>query len=265
MQRRKYSCRRYFFPLMKEGDYMLIVFEGIDGSGKSMIARRLYEHLYSTHHSNVWLASYPNYKSPTGELVKQYLSGVFGSDPKTENPYFISMLYAIDHWHFYQNTWKTLYDSKQIIIMDRYTTSNLYYSAVNEQFKNDGEIIRFQKHIVQMEHTWMHMPEPDILFYLDMPSSISVKLRKSRMHNTGGITGDINENNLKFLENVNKQGKRMVRRIASLFPNTSAKIISCTQNGNLRSPEDILADILIHIRVVSSFANPTASTQREDI
>lgn len=221
---------------------MLIVFEGIDGSGKTTVSRLLADKLSQDTTIPVRLLSYPNYLSPTGDLINRYLHGTidFKDDMDNTNPYGVAALYALDHLQYYEKSWKKCYRNRDIIICDRYTISNLYYSPVtNPSLKTREQIERFQKNIIRMEHMWMGLPYPDITFYLDMNPETCTNLRKER-----GKEEDIYESDIEFLNNVNEQGKKLMNWffIQETF---NPKIISCMDsNGQLKSPQQILDEIL---------------------
>ena len=72
----------------------LFVIDGTDGSGKQTQFEQLKNRLdkegieYKT-------VSFPNYESDSSSLVKMYLSGEFGDDPKAVNAYIASTFYAV--------------------------------------------------------------------------------------------------------------------------------------------------------------------------
>ena len=73
----------------------LIVIEGSDGSGKTVQSALLHSYLQDNG-VNSKILNFPDYESDTGKLVKSMLSGTFGKDPVTLNPYFTSSMYSID-------------------------------------------------------------------------------------------------------------------------------------------------------------------------
>ena len=59
----------------------LFVIDGTDGSGKQTQLQKLKERL-DQNNIEYKVMSFPNYDSPSSALVKMYLSGEFGQDPK---------------------------------------------------------------------------------------------------------------------------------------------------------------------------------------
>ena len=73
----------------------LIIFEGLDGSGKctqtKLTAQRLKEQ-----GRDLRQITFPDYDSESSALVKMYLSGAFGDKPDDVNAYAASSFYAVD-------------------------------------------------------------------------------------------------------------------------------------------------------------------------
>ena len=126
----------------------LFVIDGTDGSGKQTQFERLQKHLNEDEieYKNV---SFPNYESPSSSLVKMYLSGEFGNDPKAISPYIASTFYAADRYATYKKEFEQYYQNGGIILADRYTTANMVHQAgkiedeaEREKFKNYGRTIK---------------------------------------------------------------------------------------------------------------------------
>lgn len=134
---------------------MLIVFEGIDRSGKTTQCKRLFESLREKGY-NVASVRYPDRSSPvTGGLINDYLS------KKVEIPLSAaSFLLLANSW---ENRDKLVAELEQgkIVIMDRYLWSNIAYSVargMNEQVftkLNEG------------------LPEPDLYVFIDVDAKVA--------------------------------------------------------------------------------------------
>ncbi len=92
-----------------------------DGIGKSTQFDKLSKHLESDG-KNIATHHFPTYGTYYGEPVGRYLKGEFGK-PSELSPYFINSLYAVDRAIAWNSKLKELYEKGDIILLDRYTTS----------------------------------------------------------------------------------------------------------------------------------------------
>lgn len=163
---------------------MLIVFEGVDGSGKATQAKLLKDFLISKGFETS-LLSFPNYETSVGSHIKQLLNqGLL-------TPNEMALLYAKDRLQFKQILKKKL-DHGLIYILDRYVHSNVFQAT---RIEDAGERLKFLKEFEHYELVDLGMPIPNIVLLLDMPITLSVELLK-RKHK------DLNESNLKYQELV---------------------------------------------------------------
>ncbi len=170
----------------------LIVIEGLDGSGKSTQIEYLKNKLGGR---NVHQIKLPDYDSDSSALVKMYLRGDFGKKPEDVNAYAASAFYAVDRFANYKMKWKKFYDNGEIIISDRYTTSNAYHQATKVPKDDRAEFFYW---LEDFEYGLLGIPEPNAVIYLDMPIEISQKMMTERYH--GDETKkDIHESNLDYL------------------------------------------------------------------
>ena len=106
----------------------LIIFEGLDGSGKGtqtkLTAQRLKEQ-----GRDLRQITFPDYDSESSALVKMYLSGAFGDKPDDVNAYAASSFYAVDRFASYKTDWGEFYREGGLVLSDRYTTSNAVHHA----------------------------------------------------------------------------------------------------------------------------------------
>ena len=106
----------------------LIIFEGLDGSGKGtqtkLTAQRLKEQ-----GRDLRQITFPDYDSESSALVKMYLSGAFGDKPDDVNAYAASSFYAVDRFASYKTDWGEFYREGGLVLSDRYTTSNAVHQC----------------------------------------------------------------------------------------------------------------------------------------
>ena len=82
----------------------LIVFEGIDGSGKSAHYRRACARLQEDGVDYRHIV-FPRYDNESSALIRMYLNGEFGSNPTDVNAYTASTFFAVDRFASYKRDW----------------------------------------------------------------------------------------------------------------------------------------------------------------
>ena len=214
----------------------LIVFEGTDGSGKSTqfaLARQALERAGRDFRTFV----YPQYQEESSALVRMYLGGQFGSRPSDVNPYAASTFFAVDRYAGYQRFWGEYYRQGGLMVLDRYTTSN----AVHQSSKlTPPEREKFFRWLADFEYGILGLPAPDLVLWLDMPTSLAVANLRHREQETH-TTGDIHEVDEAYLTAC----RQAAAQAADFF---GWQRVSCTDGeGALRTPEDIHREILSYI------------------
>ncbi|MDE6501051.1 MAG: thymidylate kinase [Ruminococcus sp.] len=209
----------------------LIVIEGLDGSGKHTQALLLRDYLESTGKS-VKLVSFPDYESPSSSLVKMYLSGDFGTDADSVNPYASSTFYAVDRFASFRTKWKDFYENGGIVIADRYTTSNAVHQCAKlPKDQWDG----FLKWLFEFEYEYMGIPRPDIVIYLRADTAVSQKLISGR-YNSDESKKDIHERDVDYLKRSQISADYCAEKLGW-------NIIECIENGFMRSVESISEEV----------------------
>ena len=214
----------------------LIVIEGTDGSGKSTQFRLLTERL-SREQVPFQKLVFPQYSEPSSALIRMYLGGEFGTHPEDVNAYAASTFYAVDRFASYKKVWGKWYEEGGLVVSDRYTTSNAVHQASKEPPEKQQD---FLKWLYELEYDHMGLPKPDLVIYLDVPTDFTETLLRSREAATG-THADIHEADTAYLAASRRMG-----RIAADF--YSWKVISCVENGVLRSKEDIHEEIYRYVK-----------------
>lgn len=144
---------------------MLVVIEGLDGSGKSTQVKRLRSYLESRT-DNLEYIHFPRYDSPVyGELIGKFLRGGFGSIDSV-HPQLVALLYAEDRHGAAPQMRKTL-DEGGIVLLDRYVYSNIAYQCAKIDDPQEREALR--KWIFDTEYGQFGLPKPDLNIFLDVP------------------------------------------------------------------------------------------------
>ena len=209
----------------------LIVLEGTDGSGKATQARLLAEHLKGEGVSFREI-DFPRYGNPFAEPAKRYLEGALGRHPGDVNAYAASVLFSVDRLASYKEDWGEAYESGALILANRYTTSNAVHQASKLP---EGEREEYLKWLFDLEYGRMGLPEPDLVFYLDLPTELSEAMLRQRQQSTG-THADIHEQDEAYLRACRENARSIVRSLGWT-------VVHCDRNGSVRPPEDIHREI----------------------
>lgn len=210
---------------------MLIVIDGLDGSGKStqfeIIKNKLSEK------RSVKSVSFPDYSEPSSALVKMYLAGEISHNAADVNAYAASCFYAADRYVSYKKFWESEYNSGNVILASRYTTSN----AIHQMSKlPENEWDSFLSWLEDFEYVKLGLPKPDCVIFLDMPVEVSQKLLNSRYRGDENKK-DIHESNVEYLEECRRSALYAAERLGW-------SVIKCSVNGSALTIDEITEELL---------------------
>lgn len=209
-----------------------IVIEGLDGSGKATQTEILRKTLESRG-EKVTKLTFPDYDNPSSTLVKMYLNGVFGDKPSDVNAYAAAAFYTVDRVASYLQFWKDDYENGNTILSDRYAASNIIYQMSKLPQSEWSSYIEFQQ---DFEYNKINVPKPDLTIYLDVEPDVSQKLMSGR-YKGDESKKDLHEKNVSFLLNCRRSALFAAEKLGW-------RVISCTENGTMRTIEDISNDII---------------------
>ena len=211
----------------------LITIEAGDGSGKATQTKALYDRLLAEGYQ-VLKVEYPDYQSESSALVRMYLGGEVGQQAENVSAYGASAFFAVDRYASYLLKWRQAYESGWIILADRYTTSNMVHQAV--KLKDSAEREEFLTWLWDFEFGRLQLPVPDRVIYLDMPPEISDMLINSRAAKDSSRKKDIHEKDTSYLHHCHRAYNEVAEKYGWVK-------ISCAQQGNLRTVQDIHEDV----------------------
>lgn len=148
-----------------------IVFEGIDGSGKSTQTKFLIKKLKKEGYK-VAKIDFPQYGTKSAGLIEEYLNGKYGSS-KEVGPWRASIFYACDRYDASFKIRKWLKEGK-IVVSDRYIGSNIGHQGA--KIKNKKERKKYLKWLFNLEYNIFGIPKPDISFILKINPELSRKM-----------------------------------------------------------------------------------------
>ncbi len=176
----------------------IIVFEGLDASGKATQAKLLCAKMRKAR-KKAEVISFPQYERFFGALVGKYLRGDFGKKESLAQE-FAALLYSLDRYEAKRRIEKKLPQGINLI-MDRYTEANLYHAA---RFSSKKQQLDYIKWIKKVES---RMPPANVTFFLDMPEKAAKLLLKKE-----GKEKDIHELDRAFQKRVRKVFEEEARK-----------------------------------------------------
>lgn len=207
----------------------IIVIEGTDGSGKETQSKKL-ESYYLENGYKVRRYSFPVYESATGKIVggpflgkPEIMDTFFEETSSHVDPLVSSLYYAADRRYNFLNEIEKELEENDIVILDRYTTSNMGFQVAKAKNEKDREkILRF---LDILEYDLCELPRPDLVLFLHMPFEAASELRKGREFSDG------NEADLEYQ-------KHSEETYLYLCDKCDWKYINCI-NGEYHGLEDI--------------------------
>lgn len=231
---------------------MLIVIEGIDGSGKGTQAKRLLDRFLAAGKTAA-LISFPRYSATHfGRTIGRFLNGEFGALNEVD-PHLAATLYAADRLESKCYLQEQL-AAHDVVICDRYVASN----AAHQGAKRQGDARRaLQQWIWKTEFDVFDLPRPDLVILLDLPATTAqelIALKAARDYTSK--KADIQEADGNYLAGV----RDVYLDLAATEPNW--RRVSCLSDSRLRTIDEI-SDEVWHIATTATNGETSSEPGRQ--
>lgn len=155
---------------------LTVAIEGLDGAGKHTSSLYVQKALLDAG-IDVASGSFPRYgQSKQSFYLSSYIKGEFG-EPSQIHPFLAGKLFIDERVECLE--WlKCKKGSSQILLLDRYSPSNIAYQAAKGKTREDQ--INIGNALFHMEHGENDVPVADLVIYLKWPVESCVKRLKSR-------------------------------------------------------------------------------------
>ncbi len=212
---------------MKTSQGILIVIDGIDGSGKTTQIELLTKY-FSEKNIPFEVINFPRYgENIYAELVARYLDGEFGSLSEV-NPYLISLSYGGDRLLAKPLIENWISEGK-IVIANRYISASKAHMGANLE---DNKRENFMRWIDHLEYETNRMPKEDFTILL----SVDPKVGQENVSDSR--KPDMHERNLKHLEEAQKIYLELSKA------ESNWQVIDCMMDGKMKSKGIIHLEIL---------------------
>ena len=222
----------------------LIVIDGTDGSGKATQVALLQKRLSKEGHK-VKVLDFPEYyKNFFGQFIGHCLSEQYYNWINV-HPKIASIAYAADRWESSEQIREWL-KKGHIVLANRYVSANQIHQG--GKISNSKKRADFIKWLDEMEYKVFKIPKPDVVFYLNVPINIILKLIKERNKKSSraytGKKKDIVEGNIPYLTNSNKTALWLAKNQRNWLK------IDCTKNGEIDTRENIHQEIYEKVKKI---------------
>lgn len=155
----------------------LIVIEGVDGSGKQTLVKRLCGH-WRQGGRRVATMAFPRYGVDVhADLVREALYGRLGD--LSESVYGPAVLFALDRRAAAEQI-RELLRRHDIVLLDRYVTSNAAYGSA--RLGGPDQPTDFADWVRRLEIERFGIPVPGLQVLLDTPTELAAARARGRAH-----------------------------------------------------------------------------------
>ncbi len=222
---------------------MLIVMEGLDGSGKSTQVRMLKDHL-ETVCGKLEYIHFPRYDAPVyGSLISRFLAGEFGSKEEV-HPQLVALLFAEDR-HGAAPGMREVLEGGGTVLLDRYVYSNIAYQCA--KLSDPAERRALRQWILDTEYGDFALPRPDLNIFLDVPLSF---VQGSLSSHRGGTDRDY----LHGASDIHESDMEFQRTVRGIYLEQCAQDpgfvrVDCSApDGGILSPDEVFGKVVALLR-----------------
>ena len=204
-----------------------IVFEGLDGAGKSTQIEMLLNYFDGNAITYKFL-HFPRTKGTLiGEMIAKFLRGEFGGFDEI-GPQFVALMYSCDRLNIRQQLLDYM-KTYQFLVVDRYVYSNIAFQCAKLESESEKDELR--DWILKLEYGENSLPKPDLTLYLKAPFTFIAENLTGRRSGQDREylkgASDIHESDMLFQEKV----EREYLKLQDIDPDF--KIVNCEDSRNM--------------------------------
>ena len=215
---------------------LIVGFEGIDGSSKGTQSELMATALENMGYK-VLVADFPSYSEFFGKEIGRLLSGKDIVDANSTEPKSMALWYALDRFEFFKTHNINEYD---VVIMNRSTYSNVGFQTTRVHVDKQKEFIDW---LFELEFEKLHIPKPDLVYYLSIDAETSSKnVAKKGHRDYVGDSADVYESSDSMMNDV----INVYDYIASI-EDSFVKVNCLNEDGNMYSIMEINQKLIMPV------------------
>lgn len=206
---------------------IVIAFEGIDGSGKTVQMDCLARTLKQVG-MQVATLSFPRYESFFGREIGKLLSASEGVSADEVDAKSMCLWFALDRF----DAWRNRTDQHaDVLLINRYVLSNAVYQSIRERDLGGPDLLEF---VYELEHERFGIPVPDLYVYLDVtPERARDNIDQKGYRDYIGHACDVYEAQWGIQERARAKYLEYAKRLHNVL------VLPCMEHGKLKSQQEI--------------------------
>ena len=220
---------------------IVIAFEGIDGSGKTVQMQRLAKRL-TERGMRVETRSFPAYGSFFGREIGCMLSGSEGVTADQVDHKSMALWFALDRFDQFRDYREGEAD---VLLINRYVLSNAVYQSIRDRDLAEPDLLEW---VFDLEFGHFGLPVPDVHVVLDVGTEIAGgNVDKKGFRDYVGNARDVYESIPGIQERARLKYLEYAQRRSDIL------VVPCMEGGSLMSEQEIadrIEDALIEWGVI---------------
>lgn len=210
---------------------VVIAFEGIDGSGKT-VQMYMLERALQQRKMRVDTLSFPVYSSFFGRQVGNYLTCAQGVSAADVDGKSMALWFALDRFEAFRDI---RHEDIDVLLINRYVLSNAVYQSIRDCDLGKPDLLDF---VFELEHAHFKIPPADVYVYLDVHTKEAGEnvLRKGYREYVGQAK-DVYEAQTSIQQRAREKYLEYAQRLDNVL------VIPCMHGESMKQEQDIAMQV----------------------
>lgn len=212
-------------------DTVIIAFEGIDGSGKT-VQMNLLKRSLKKRGMRVDTMSFPMYGSFFGREIGRYLTGAEGVSASDVDNKSMALWFALDRFEAFRGYQRGEMD---VLLINRYVLSNAVYQSIRERDLDKPDLLDF---VLELEYGRFQIPAAHAHIYLDVNiEEAGANVLRKGYREYAGNAKDVYE----AQTGIQRRARAKYLEYAALLENIH--VVPCMDGSGMKAEQDIAMQV----------------------